>query len=169
MARRSRGTVAALVVIMTIAIHPASRALALNAPAAANTGVPAIDEPPPRPDNWFAALAKLVPGEAIVAFEAALQVPGARDSLGANLTILIVLTAMVPVMLWSAGRQAKVDVPWQQYLVRPLAFVLYELASDRVLSERLSGLGWIPGVGAIVIALLTALMLSPPGAQRPPT
>jgi hypothetical protein len=37
-----------------------------------------------------------------------------------------------------------------------------------VLLSWLNTLAWIPGVGALVIAVLAALVLSPPGTQQPP-
>lgn len=144
---------AALAGIMTIAIHAANAAL--GAPNAANHGTP---------DNWFTALTKLIPGESIVAFHAALLIPGVAQDRAAHLTILILLTAMVPVVLWASGRQGGTKAPWLQYLVRPAAFLMYGLSSDAVFTEWLDHLSWIPGVGGLVIALLAALMLSPPGA-----
>jgi hypothetical protein len=59
-------------------------------------------------------------------------------------------------------------VHWLQYVVRSAAFVLFALGSDGVLMVWLDSLAWIPGVGALVVAVLAALVLSPPGAHQPP-
>jgi hypothetical protein len=146
---------AAITVAMSIAIHRASVASARRSTPAASRGTTPAGRGEPRPDGWLDALAKLVPGEAIVAFHAALRVPGVGKSTGAHVAILVVLTAVVPVLLWTSARRSGTTAPWLQYVVRPLVFALYGFSSDAV-------------PGALVIALLAALVLSPPGAQRPP-
>lgn len=153
---------------MSIAIHRASVASAPRAPSVASRGTTPARQGEPRPDGWLDALAKLVPGEAIVAFHAALRVPGVGASTGAHVAILVVLTAVVPVLLWTSARRSGTTAPWLQYVVRSLAFALYGFGSDAVLGAVLGTVAWIPEVGALVIALLAALVLSPPGAQRPP-
>jgi len=122
----------------------------------------------PASDSWLDALAKLVPGEVIVAFTAALQLPGVGDGLAAHLTILIVFAALVPAALWRSAQRAATVAPVLQYVVRTAMFVLYGFGSDRVLGAWLGGLSWLPGVGGIAIALFAALVLVPPGAADPP-
>jgi hypothetical protein len=122
----------------------------------------------PVADSWLDALAKLIPGEMIIAFTAALHVPGVGNERLTHLTILVVFTALIPVVLWTSVRRAGVGAHWLQYAVRSTAFVLYGFGSDVVLMSWLDKLEWIPGVGALVVAVLAALVLSPPGAQRPP-
>jgi membrane associated rhomboid family serine protease len=104
----------------------------------------------------------------ILAFTAALQVPEVGDGRIAHLVILIVFAALTPVVLWLSSQRAGVAAPWLQYVVRTNAFVLYALGGDAVLMSWPGKLGWIPHVGALVVAVLAALVLSPPGAQRPP-
>jgi hypothetical protein len=149
---------------MSIAIHQtgASPGLALRAILA-----PGREARPPA-DSWLDALAKLIPGEVIIAFTAALHVSGVGDVVGTHLAIVGVFAALCPVVLWASVRRTGSGAPWLQYVVRSTAFVLYGLASDRVLMDWLGQLQWIPGVGALVVAVLAALVLSPPGAQRPP-
>jgi hypothetical protein len=94
------------------------------------------------------------------------------DVVSTHLSIVAVFAALCPAALWASVRRTGSGAPWLQYAVRSTAFVLYGLASDRVLIEWLKKLGhlqWIPGVGALVVAVLAALVLSPPGAQRPPS
>jgi hypothetical protein len=167
-ARGCAGMAAAMAVAMTIAIHRASVALGARAAPAASRGTSPVGQGASRPDGWLDALAKLVPGEAIVAYHAALRVPGDGTSMGIRVAILVALTVAVPVLLWTSARRTGITAPWLQYAVRPLTFALYGFGSDDVLGARLGTVGWIPKAGALVIALLAALVLSPPGAQRPP-
>lgn len=118
-----------------------------------------------RSDSWLDALTKLVPGEVIVGYTGALQVNGVADDSVAHLTILVLFTCLAPVVLWRSARQVHSDVPWLQYTVRTLAFVLYALGSDRFFMESLGHLQWIPGVGAFAVVLLAALVIVPPGAH----
>jgi len=119
-------------------------------------------------DSWLDGLAKLVPGEVIVAFTLATQVPGVANTACAHLVILIVLAALVPLVLWSSAKRAGVAAPFLQYTVRTLAFLLYGSGTDAVLMRSLDQLTWILQVGALVVAALAALILSPPGTQLPP-
>lgn len=150
---------------MSIAIHSAGaspeRALRANL-------APGRDAPPQSADSWLDALAKLIPGEVIISFTAALHVSGVGDVVSTHLAIVAVFAALCPVVLWASARRTGAAAPWLQYVVRSAAFVLYGLASDRVLMDWLDPLRWIPGVGALVVAVLAALVLSPPGAHRPP-
>lgn len=99
-----------------------------------------------------------------MAYHAALRVSGGGTSARGRAAILVALTVVVPVLLWTSARRAGTTAPWLQYAVRPLTFALYGFGSHAVLET----VGWIPEVGALVIALLAALVLSPPGAWRPP-
>lgn len=119
-------------------------------------------------DSWLDALVKLIPGEIIVAFTAALRMPGVGDAWGAHVAILVILTAMAPLVLWSSVRRAGTHAHWLQYVVRSAAFVLYGVGSDPVLLQRLGPLQWILQVGALLVPILAALVLCPPGTQRPP-
>jgi hypothetical protein len=161
-----RGTTAAVVVCMSIAIHSTGIVLGVAVPA--NSAAARDASPPRAPDSWLDALAKLIPGEVIIAFTAALQVSGVGDSRSAHLAILVVFAALCPVVLWASSRRAGVVAHWLQYAVRTIAFVLYGLDGDHVLLTWLDNLAWIPGVGAVVVAVLAALVLSPPGAGQPP-
>jgi hypothetical protein len=151
---------------MTIAISP----------TAAPPGFAARAMPPggagssaPGADSWLDALAKLIPGEVIIAFTAALQIDGVGSQRSAHLAILVVFAALCPILLWASVRQAAAAAHWLQYAVRTIAFVLYGLGADRVLMAWLGDFVWVPGVGALVVAVLAALVLSPPGARRPPS
>jgi hypothetical protein len=124
---------------------------------------------PRRPDSWVDALAKLIPGEVIVAFTAALQVSGVGNGIVSHVAILVVFASLCPLVLWISAMRAAMKAPWLQYVVRTLAFALYGLGSDPVLMVRLDKLQRIPPVGALVVAVLAALVLSPPGAQKPPS
>jgi hypothetical protein len=140
-------------------------------PGFALRAIPAPGRDAPRPppaDSWLDTLAKLVPGEVIIAFTAALHVSGVGEVVSTHLAIVAVFAALCPIVLWASVRRAGVQAPWLQYVVRSTAFVLFGLGSDRVLMAWLDQLQWIPGVGALVVAALAALVLSPPGAQRPP-
>jgi hypothetical protein len=141
-----------------------SPGLALRAIPASGRDAP----PPPQTDSWLDTLAKLVPGEVIIAFTAALHVSGVDDVVSTHLAIVAVFAALCPVVLWASVKRAGTQAPWLQYVVRSTAFVLFGLGSDRVLMDWLDHLKWIPGVGALVVAALAALVLSPPGARRPP-
>lgn len=156
---------AAIAAAMSIAIRGASTGSVGHAASAASRGT-AEGRGTPRPDDWLDALAKLVPGEVILAFHAALRVIGVGASTGAHIAILVIFTSIVPVLLWESARKSGARAPWLQYVVRTLAFALYGFGSDLVLDATLRPVDWM--VGALVIALLTALVLSPPGAQRPP-
>jgi hypothetical protein len=123
---------------------------------------------PSPPDSWLDALAKLVPGEIVIAFTAALQVPQLGDRFVPHLTVLIVFAALVPVALWRSAKRATTSAPVLQYVVRTTTFVLYGLGVDPTLMKSLGRLAWVPGVGAIAIAALAALVLVPPGAANPP-
>jgi hypothetical protein len=118
-----------------------------------------------RGDSWFDALAKLIPGELIVAYAGALHVEGVANSRTAHLTILVAFTCLSPLVLAWSGKRAHTRPDWLQYVVRTIAFVLYALGSDADLVRWLAMPSWIPGVGAFVIALLAAFVLAPPGAD----
>ena len=126
------------------------------------------ESPPRGTDNWLDALAKLIPGEVMIAFTAALQLDGVGDQRSAHLAILVLFAALCPIALWASARRAAVGAHWLQYVVRTAAFALYGLGADHVLLAWLGDLAWVPGVGALVVAVLAALVLSPPGARHPP-
>jgi hypothetical protein len=125
--------------------------------------------PPVHVDSWLDGLAKLVPGEMIVAFTLATRVPGVTQTASAHLVILIAFAALVPLLLRSSAKRAGVAAPFLQYTVRTLAFLLYGSGTDAVLMSSLDKLTWILQLGAMVVAALAALILSPPGIQRPPS
>lgn len=97
-----------------------------------------------------------------------LRVPGVGDVRVAHVAILVVMTAMVPLVLWSSSRRAGIRAHWLQYVVRSAAFLLYGGGSDPVLLQWLGTQQWIVQVGALLVPLLAALVLCPPGAQSPP-
>jgi hypothetical protein len=152
---------------VTIAIQPPlPRRATLSPPDA--TPVPSRSPALPVPDSWLDTLAKLVPGEIMVGFAAARQVPGVGDQLTAHLAILIVFATLVPVALRHSARRAGITAPGLQYVIRTASFVLYGLGSDRVLVAWLGDISWLPTIGGVAIALFAALVLVPPGAADPP-
>lgn len=119
------------------------------------------------PDSWLDALTKLLPGEVIAAFTAALQIDGVGGSRVAQLVILLVLAPFAALVLYISVRGTATSVHPLQYVVRVAAFLLYGLASSPALMAWLDGLRWIPGVGALVVALLASFVISPPGRTQP--
>ena len=119
------------------------------------------------PDNWLDALTKLVPGEVIATFTAALQIDGVGGSRTAQLVLLIALTPFAALVPYLSVRGTVNKVHPLQYVVRVAALVLYGLASSPALMGWLDGLRWIPGVGTIVVTLLASFVIAPPG--RNPT
>jgi hypothetical protein len=118
--------------------------------------------------GWPEALAKLVPGEIIVAFAAALDIPGLPDRAGVHLVILGVSAVLTPVVLWASSRHASEKAPWLQHVVRATTLVLFGLGADKTLHEGLGDYRFVPHLGALVVAILGALILAPPGAGKPP-
>jgi hypothetical protein len=116
-------------------------------------------------DSWLDALTKLIPGEVMAAFTGATQVAGVGKSFVAQLVVLLLLTPLAPAVLYASARRADVrgEVHPLQYVVRTFAFVLYALASSPELMARLGDLGFIPGVGSFVVALIASFVLAPPG------
>lgn len=138
-----------------------------RAPRAARAETPTSSAAAPA-DSFVDSLAKLVPGEALAGYVAALQVPGVGDRRGHHLALLAVFTVLAPLLLWSSARRADDHPHWLQYVVRTAAFVLVGAGGDAVLLTWLDGLRFIPGVGAIVIVALAAVILAPPAAAPPP-
>ena len=117
------------------------------------------------PDTWLDALTKLLPGEAIAAFTAALQFDDVDGSRVAQLVILVVLAPFAALVPYLSVRGTSARVHPLQYLVRVAAFVLYALASSPALMSLLGGMRWIPGVGVLVISLLSSFVIAPPRAS----
>jgi hypothetical protein len=115
------------------------------------------------PDNWLDALTKLVPGEVIAAFTAALQIDGVAGSRTAQLITLIIMTPFAALVPYLSVRGTGTRAHPLQYVVRVAAFVLYALASSPAFMAWLDGLHWIPGVLTLVVALLASFVISPPG------
>lgn len=138
------------------------------APARAPRSRATTDEapPPPPPDGFLDSLAKLVPGEVLAGYVAALQAPGVDDHRGVHLAILAVFTALAPLVLWASARRSG-GAHWLQYAVRTAAFVLVAAGGDPVLLAWLDGLRFIPSVGAIVVVTLAAVILAPPSSAAP--
>lgn len=118
------------------------------------------DQLPPA-DSWIDALTKLIPGEVIAAFTGALYVDGVADNRTAQLTLLVALTPLAPLILHYSARRIAAHVHPLQYAVRPATFVLYGLVTSPALKTGLDGLHWILGVGAFVIALLASIVIAP--------
>jgi hypothetical protein len=112
------------------------------------------------PDSWLDALTKLVPGELIAAFTAALQIGGAADNCTAQLVTLLVLAPFAALIPWWSVRKTPQKVPVLQYAIRVLAFLLYGLATAPALMAALGDLRWIPGVGSFVVALLASFVIA---------
>lgn len=119
-------------------------------------------------DRWLDAVGKLIPGEVIIAFTTARQLPGLDDDRSTHLVILIACAALCPLVLWAAARAAGLSAHWLQYLVRSGVFALYALADDTVLLTRMNEIAWLPALGAPLLVVLSALVLAPPGVQGPP-
>ncbi|MBK7079110.1 MAG: hypothetical protein IPH44_43275 [Myxococcales bacterium] len=138
------------------------------APARAPRSRAATDETaaPSPPDGFLDSLAKLVPGEVLAGYVAALQAPGVGDHRAVHLGILVVFTALAPLVLWASARRSG-GAHWLQYVVRTAAFVLVAAGGDPVLLAWLDGLRFVPSVGAIVIVTLAAVILAPPSPTAP--
>lgn len=118
------------------------------------------------PDGFLDSLAKLVPGEVLAGYVAALQAPGVDDHRSVHLGLLAVFTALAPLVLWASARRSG-GAHWLQYAVRTAAFVLVAAGGDPVLLAWLDGLRFIPSVGAIVVVTLAAVILAPPSSGPP--
>lgn len=123
--------------------------------------------PPAPPDGFLDSLSKLVPGEVLAGYVAALQAPGVDAHRGTHLGILLVFTALAPLVLWASARRGGAHPHWLQYVVRTAAFVLVAAGGDPVLLAWLDGLRFIPSVGAIVVVTLAAVILAPPASGSP--
>lgn len=119
-------------------------------------------------DGWPDALAKLVPGETILAFTAALRMPGLGDAWLSHGAIALLLAMTIPLALWSSARRVASPAHGLQYAVRSAVFVLFGVGWDDVLRQPLGAPAWILQLGALVLPVLAALVLRPPGAQSPP-
>lgn len=152
---------------MTIAIVPAggSRGSARDGEPTSTTA-----REPGVADRWWDAVAKLVPGEVLLGYAVALQLPGVAGSRDAHLAILVGLALVTPAALWASARHARRRAPWLQYVVRTLALVLLGLSfgDEHALSGCLGTLRWVPAPAALAVVVLAALVLVPPGAQGPP-
>jgi hypothetical protein len=129
-------------------------------------GVPDETAAPSPPDGFLDSLAKLVPGEVLAGYVAALQAPGVGGQRAVHLSILVVFTALAPLVLWASARRAG-GAHWLQYAVRTAAFVLVAAGGDPVLLAWLDRLRFLPSVGAIVIVTLAAVILAPPSPAAP--
>jgi hypothetical protein len=112
-------------------------------------------------DGFIDSLAKLVPGEVLVAYAAALQAPGLDGRQLDHWIIMGVFAALTPVILYLSSRRARVNAPRLQYVMRTAAFALLALSIDPVLTQALGSMQWIPTVGSAVIIALAAYILAP--------
>lgn len=159
--RSCLGIVAALRAAMGIVIRQ-------QPPASLGTGDESRQRKTGAPaDGFLDSVAKLVPGEVLVGFVAALEAPGVGDDFTYHFAILVVFAALAPVVLFASSRRAGGRAHWLQYVVRTAAFVLVGVGGDPVLLDWLDGLRWIPSVGAAVIVILAAAILAPPAARDP--
>ncbi len=142
-------------------------AISHGAPAGARTRASADATSATAPaDGFLDSLAKLVPGEVLAGYIAALQAPGVDDHRRVHLGLLVVFTALAPLVLWASARRSG-GAHWLQYVVRTAAFVLVAAGGDPVLLAWLDGLRFIPSVGAIVVVTLAAVILAPPAPTAP--
>jgi hypothetical protein len=119
-------------------------------------------------DRWLDVLAKLIPGEVVIAFTVAGRLARISDDRGVHLGLVLAGAALCPIVLWAAAKGTGFAAHWLQYVVRSSVFLLYGLGHDPVLTAWLGDLEWLAVLGAPVIAVLSALVLAPPGARRPP-
>jgi hypothetical protein len=118
-------------------------------------------------DGYLDAVAKLVPGEALIGYLAALQLPVFATRGVAHLALLVAFAAATPFALWLSARRERTAVHWLQYVVRTGCFVLVAACVDERLRVLLNGLRWLPAIAAPVVVLLTAVILAP-AASAPP-
>lgn len=119
------------------------------------------------PDSYLDAVAKLVPGEVLVAYFAALRVPGIGGERVYHLALLVVLAALSPALLALSARRIRSSAPWLQYVVRAASFTLVATSADPVLALWPSRLQWVASVGCLAVILLAAAILAPPSTQPP--
>jgi hypothetical protein len=113
-----------------------------------------------RPDGYLDALAKLVPGEVIAGYTAALQLRGVETVLQ-QWIIAAVFTALTPTLLYLAARRNPTQPEPFQYIMRTMAFVLVAMGSNETLLSSMRDLQWIPGVGVLVVSALAAYIATP--------
>lgn len=122
---------------------------------------------PPRADGYLDSVAKLVPGEILAAYLAALQAPGVDGDLAVHLALVAIFAAATPLFLWLSTRHDEVGVPWLQHAIRLLSFVAIAVGADPLILAELGRLRFVPSVGGALVVLFSAAILVPP-AQGPP-
>lgn len=119
--------------------HPPIGALSLRDPSAART--PGGPGAPAAPETDLDRVLKFVPTE-IVALYLALM-PSVSGIPAAWLPLLFAAgLGLVPLVLFLDGRATGVRAPWQQYVVRTLAFVVWAMAIEWPFAR------WWPANGA---------------------
>jgi hypothetical protein len=114
-----------------------------------------------RSDGYLDSLAKLVPGEVLVAYAAAIRSQGLTNNSVHHWIIMALFTVLTPVLLYLSSRRAHVSAPKLQYVMRTAAFALLAISMDEVLMSPTSPLAWIPNVASLVIIALAAYILAP--------
>lgn len=121
----------------------------------------------PRVDGYLDSVAKLVPGEILAAYLAALQAPGVDGDLAVHLALVGIFAAATPLFLWLSTRHDAAGVPWLQHAIRLLSFVSIAVGADPLILAELGRLRFVPSVGGALVVLFSAAILVPP-ASRPP-
>lgn len=122
----------------------------------------------PRADNYLDSVAKLVPGEILAAYLAALQAPGVDGDLAVHLALVGIFAAATPLFLWLSTRHDADGVPWLQHGIRLLSFVSIAVGADPLILAELGRLRFVPSVGGALIVLFSAAILVPPASRPPP-
>lgn len=116
-------------------------------------------------DGMLDMLAKLIPGEVLVGYTAALVAVG-DAARGVHVALLVGFAALAPVILYVSARRARDRAAPLQYAVRALTLVLWACAIDPVLLDLVGTPRWMLAGGAAAVPVLAAVVLTGPRPTR---
>lgn len=137
-------------------------ALALvTAPAPPTSPLGGGPPPAPIPDGDLERIIKLIPGEVVALYTAAMAFGPSPPTRAFALTLFLLGVALVPLILWLDGRQAGVRARWPQYVVRTLAFAAWAFAISDPLAPTVSiaDVRWLPGLAVLALPIIGSRVL----------
>lgn len=122
--------------------------------------------PPPIGETDLDRILKLIPGELLAFYTAAVPITAEIRSRYFPCTLFIAGVVLVPLILYLDGRATHQAASWPQYVARTLCFMAWANAILWPFAPWVSkpDLNWLRSLGVLIVPLVGALVLR----DRPP-